>query len=134
MDHTGHVRRNYDTQPFWEGCDAHELRIARCADCQTWIHFPVRVCPACWSDNVTFEAVDGAGHVVTFSRPRVPEGADPVVTAVVALDNAEGVRILGMLAGAAPEDVHIGMPVALDWREQDGQAVPQFVPAGGAVA
>jgi uncharacterized protein len=128
------VRRNYDTNPFWTGCDAHELRIARCADCQTWIQFPRGICPACWSDNVRFEAVDGAGHVITFSRPRVPDGSDPVVTAVVELDDAEGVRVLGMLTEAAPEEVRIGMPVALGWRDGDGQTVPQFVPAGSAPA
>jgi uncharacterized OB-fold protein len=127
-----HTRRNYDTLPYWEGCDQRELRIARCADCHTWIHFPRGVCPNCWSDDVRHEAVEGSGQVVTFSRPRVPDGAPPMVTALVALDAADGVRILGRLEGAAPDAVRVGMPVSLDWREEDGQFVPQFVPSGGA--
>jgi uncharacterized OB-fold protein len=131
MDHGGHVRRNYDTAPFWDGCDAHELRITRCKDCGTWIHFPKGVCPNCWSDNVAVETVEGGGRVVTFSIPRVADGAEPIITALVALDQAVGVRVLGRLE-AKVSDVRIGMAVAVAWRDYHGQPVPEFVPVVAA--
>ena len=36
-----------ETQPFWDGCAAGELRIQRCADCGRPYFYPRPVCPAC---------------------------------------------------------------------------------------
>jgi Rubredoxin-like zinc ribbon domain (DUF35_N) len=36
-----------ETQPFWDGCAAGELRIQRCVDCRQPYFYPRPVCPAC---------------------------------------------------------------------------------------
>ena len=41
-----------ETQPFWDGCAAGELRIQRCADCGRPYFYPRPVCPACSSRHV----------------------------------------------------------------------------------
>ena len=35
-----------ETQPFWDGCAAGELRIQRCTDCGRPYFYPRPVCPA----------------------------------------------------------------------------------------
>jgi uncharacterized OB-fold protein len=123
------VRRSHDSRDFWEGCDRHELRIMRCQACGRWIHFPRRICPNCWSDDVSAETVDGSGHVVTFSIPRVLDAAaEEIVTAVIALDAAPEVRIVGRLVECDPTAPLIGASVELTWGQYDGQEVPRFRP------
>jgi uncharacterized OB-fold protein len=121
---------NHDSAEFWEGCQQHELRIARCQDCGTWIHLPRRVCPDCWSDHVATEVVDGAGRLLTYSLPRAAADATEVtITGVVALDGADGVRLLTRIVGCVPDEVSIGMPLIVDWRAEEAGTVPQFRPA-----
>src|SRR5947209_1027434 len=98
---------NHDTAQFWEGCQQRELRVAHCQECGTWIHLPRWVCPSCWSDNVAVEVVDGAAHLLAYSLPR---GTDPTITGVVALDAAEGVRMLARIVGCTQVEVRTGMP------------------------
>jgi uncharacterized OB-fold protein len=123
---------NHDTAELWQGWQQRTLRFPRCEDCGTWIHPPRPFCPDCWSDRVVSTPVDGAGRLLTYSLPRLPPGAaQPVVTGVVALDGADGVRLLTRIA-CPPERVTIGMPLTLDWRDENGTAYPQFRPAGAA--
>ena len=48
-----------ETQPFWDGCAAGELRIQRCADCGRPYFYPRPVCPACASRNVAWFTASG---------------------------------------------------------------------------
>lgn len=100
-----------DTQFFWDGVDAHELRIQKRPD-GTLQHPPV---PAVWQDKdapVDYVVAGGAGTVFSYvvhHAPQVPGRSLPFVIALVELD--EGVRMLGELRGADPAAVEIGMPV-----------------------
>jgi uncharacterized OB-fold protein len=57
---------------------------------------------------------------------------EPVVTAVVELDNADGVRLLARLLRCLPGDVTDGMAVELAWAEDAGVMTPAFAPIGSA--
>jgi uncharacterized OB-fold protein len=100
-----------DTQFFWDGVNAHELRIQKRPD-GTLQHPPV---PAIWQDKSAPTAyVVSSGNGTVFSyvvhhAPKVPGRTLPFVIALVELD--EGVRMLGELRGADPATVEIGMPV-----------------------
>ncbi|OBJ59367.1 bifunctional MaoC family dehydratase N-terminal/OB-fold nucleic acid binding domain-containing protein [Mycobacterium asiaticum] len=100
-----------DTAFFWEGVNAHELRIQKLAD-GTLQHPPV---PAIWQDPATpieYEVASGRGTVFSFvvhHAPKVPGRTLPFVIALVELE--EGVRMLGELRGVDPAAVEIGMPV-----------------------
>ncbi len=100
-----------DTQFFWDGVDAHELRIQKRPD-GTLQHPPV---PALWQDKSTateYVVARGTGTVFSFvvhHAPQVPGRTLPFVIALVELD--EGVRMLGELRNVDPEKVEIGMPV-----------------------
>lgn len=100
-----------DTKFFWDGVNAHELRIQRKPD-GTLQHPPV---PAVWQDKanpVHYVVSGGKGSVFSFvvhHAPKVPGRTLPFVIALVELD--EGVRMLGELRNVDPSAVEIGMPV-----------------------
>lgn len=100
-----------DTQFFWDGVDAHELRIQKRRD-GTLQHPPV---PAVWQDKgapADYAVARGTGTVFSYvvhHAPKVPGRTVPFVIALVELE--EGVRMLGELRNVEPAAVTIGMPV-----------------------
>jgi uncharacterized protein len=100
-----------DTKFFWDGVNAHELRIQKRADGRLQ-HPPV---PAIWQDKsapIEYQVASGKGTVFSFvvhHAPKVPGRTLPFVIALVELE--EGVRMLGELRNVDPAKVEIGMPV-----------------------
>ncbi len=112
-----------DTQFFWDGVNAHELRIQRRPD-GTLQHPPV---PAVWQEKqapVDYVVSSGKGTVFSYvvhHAPQVPGRTLPFVIALVELE--EGVRMLGELRNVDPSNVEIGMPVRatyIDFPEGEG--------------
>lgn len=111
-----------DTKFFWDGVNAHELRIQKRGD-GTLQHPPV---PALWLDTgVETDYVVASGKGTVFSyvvhhAPKVPGRTLPFVIALVELD--EGVKMLGELRGIDPAAVEIGTEVRatyIDFPEGD---------------
>jgi uncharacterized OB-fold protein/acyl dehydratase len=100
-----------DTKFFWDGINAHELRIQKRAD-GSLQHPPVL---ALWQDKdatIDYVVASGKGTVFSFvvhHAPKVPGRTLPFVIALVELE--EGVRMLGELRNVDPATVEIGMPV-----------------------
>jgi len=100
-----------DTKFFWDGVNAHELRIQK-RDDGSLQHPPI---PAIWQDKdaaVDYVVASGKGTVFSFvvhHAPKVPGRTLPFVIALVELE--EGVRMLGELRNVDPAAVEIGMPV-----------------------
>jgi uncharacterized protein len=100
-----------DTKFFWDGVNAHELRIQKRAD-GSLQHPPV---PALWQDKelpIDYVVASGKGTVFSFvvhHAPKVPGRTLPFVIALVELE--EGVRMLGELRNVDPATVEIGMPI-----------------------
>ena len=111
-----------DTRFFWDGLNAHELRIQKRLD-GSLQHPPV---PAVWQDKeatIEYQVASGKGTVFSFvvhHAPKVPGRTLPFVVALVELE--EGVRMLGELRNVDPAKVKIGMPVRatyIDFPEGD---------------
>jgi uncharacterized OB-fold protein len=111
-----------DTKFFWDGVNAHELRIQKRPD-GSLQHPPV---PALWQDkasSIDYVVASGKGTVFSFvvhHAPKVPGRTLPFVIALVELE--EGVRMLGELRNVDPATVEIGMPVRttyIDFPEGD---------------
>ncbi|MBP2478080.1 putative OB-fold protein [Crossiella equi] len=116
-----------DTEFFWAGTALGELRVQRCGACGALRHPPGPMCPFCNALRPEHVVVSGRGSVYSYvvhHHPPVPGRSAPFVIALVEL--AEGPRMVGELLGAAPEDVHIGQPVAVEFQQQDGFAVPAW--------
>ncbi|NKR70918.1 DNA-binding protein [Rhodococcus hoagii] len=109
-----------DTQFFWDGVAAHELRIQQRPD-GSLQHPPV---PALWKDKAeTTDYVVASGRGTVFSfvvhhAPRVPGRSLPFVVALVELE--EGVRMLGELRDVDPSEVEVGMPVQAQFLDFPG--------------
>jgi len=116
-----------DTAFFWEGVQAHELRIQKRPDGGLQ-HPPV---PAVWQDKaaaIDYVVSSGRGTVFSFvvhHAPKVPGRTLPFVIALVELE--EGVRMLGELRNADPARVAIGMPVRTIYIDfPDGKSGPEW--------
>jgi uncharacterized OB-fold protein len=117
------------TRPFWDACRRRLLCFQRCVVCgHRWLPASV-VCPRCWSAETEWVPASGDGTVFSFAvyrRAYHPafEALLPYVVAVIEL--AEGPRLLSNVIGGAPEGVHVGMEVRLDFIEVGAAVLPVF--------
>jgi uncharacterized OB-fold protein/acyl dehydratase len=122
-----------DTEFFWAGTAAGELRVQRCGGCGALRHPPGPMCPACATlaaDPREYVVAAGTGEVYSYvvhHHPPVPGKVPPFVVALVQLP--EGVRMTGELLGSAPGQVRIGLPVRAEFvRVDDDLTLPAWRP------
>jgi len=100
-----------DTEFFWDGLREGELRIQRWGE--TLRHPPGPMPPdGALDTKPDYVVASGRGTVYSYvvhHHPAVPGKQLPFVVALVELE--EGVRVMAELVDAAPEEVHIGLPV-----------------------
>ena len=94
-----------DTQPYWDGLNAHRLRLQRCADCGKVRHYPRPVCDACYSMRVEWIDASGRGlvHSWTTTHHAFHPGFKPDLPyTLLTVDLDEGVRMNAQLRGLDP--------------------------------
>lgn len=122
-----------ETQPFWEGCAAGELRLQRCQSCDSFFFPPRPFCPTCSSSGVEWRPVSGRGTLHTYlinHRPaRGFEDDAPYAIAVVQLD--EGPRMMSNIVGVenTPENLLLDMPLQVTFEQRGDVMLPVFEPA-----
>jgi uncharacterized OB-fold protein len=118
------------TLPFWQAAAEHRLVVQRCTACEHTRLPPAPVCPECRSADSDFMEVSGRGEVYTYTIVHRPIAAGqqlPYVVAVIALEDAGGVRIISNLVDVNPDEVEIGLPVELVWEDMSADlAIPRF--------
>jgi uncharacterized OB-fold protein len=113
--------RNHDTEFFWEGTAAGELRIQQCNACGALRHPPGPMCPLCHAADRGYVVASGRGTIFSFlvhHAPKLPGRELPLTLALVELE--EGVRMLATVPGA-PEDLAIGDPVVARFDRLDDE-------------
>jgi len=121
MDGKPLPRITRDTEPFWDGCAAGELRVQRCTACSAKQFPPRGRCGECGSDALEWVPTGSRGEVYSFTvvhrAPRQAFRADcPYVVALV--DVAPGARLMLNVVGCDPDAVYIGMPVGIEFDER----------------
>lgn len=121
-----------ETQHFWDGCAAGELRLQRCEHCARHYFPPRPFCPTCLSRDVHWEVASGRGRLHTYlinHHPLPPGWEGPYAIAVVQLD--EGPRMMSNILEIpnTPEDLVLDMSLEVVFEDRDGIALPQFRPA-----
>ena len=124
-----------DTQPFWDGCAAGELRIQRCLDCGQPYFYPRPVCPACGSARMEWFTASGRATLYSYvinHRP-APGFEDEAPYAIAVVQLAEGPRMMTNLIGVpnTPEDLMLDMPLDVDFERRGDVSLPVFVPLAG---
>ena len=122
-----------ETQHFWDGCKAGELRLQTCKSCDGGAYFPPRpFCPKCGSRDVEVVKASGKGVLWSYvinQRPRPDMGKEPHSIAVVQLE--EGPRLMTNIVGCpqTPEALVLDMPVEVEFLPVGDVALPLFHPA-----
>jgi uncharacterized OB-fold protein len=123
-----------ETQHFWDGTQAGELRLQRCDACAN-VYFPPRpFCPSCASRKVSVFTATGKGKLYSYvihHRP-VPGFTPPYSIAVVELD--EGPRMMTNIVDCpqTPEALELDMKLEVAFEKLDDKiTLPLFRPAKG---
>ncbi len=126
-----------ETQHFWEGTRAGELRLQRCSDCGS-VYFPPRpFCPTCTSRAVEVFVASGRATLYSYvinHRP-MPGFDGPHSIAVVTLE--EGPRMMTNVVGCpqTPEELVLDMPLEVHFERQNEEiTLPLFRKADGAAS
>jgi uncharacterized protein len=117
-------------EEFYKYCKQHELRFQRCTDCGAWRHLPRPMCGECGSFNYEWARSSGRGKVyswITVVQAMVPAFNDAVPYTVPLVDLDEGVRMVAMIQGVAPEAMKIGMQVEIVFEDVTPEiTLPRF--------
>jgi uncharacterized protein len=121
-----------ETQHFWDGTQASELRLQRCDTC-AHAYFPPRpFCPGCGSRKVSIFKASGKATLYSYvihHRP-VPGFTPPYAIAVVELE--EGPRMMTNIVGCpqTPEALELDMKLEVSFEKlDDATTLPLFRPA-----
>lgn len=107
--------------PFWEGTDAHELRVQRCPQCSTYRWPPRPMCATCHLASNEWVVVAGRGTLFSWvgvEHQTVRGLPAPYTIALVELDDSP-VRMLGRLVGVDREHLSIGMALVARFDESE---------------
>ena len=119
------------SRPHWEGCREGKLCVQRCSACGTHVFIPRPVCTSCQSLDLEWVECTGRGTLYSYTvvaRPQRPEFEVPYTVAIVELE--EGWHMLTNLVDIAPDQIAIGMPVEVTFRElTEDTTLPYFRPA-----
>ncbi len=124
-----------ETEHFWSGTRAGELRLQRCDEC-SHVYFPPRpFCPACASRSVSVFAASGRAtlHSYVINQRPAPGFEAPYSIAVVELE--EGPRMMTNVVGVpqTPEALELDMPLEVVFEPMsDDISLPLFRPAGAS--
>ena len=126
---------NPDSAPFWDGCAEGDLRLQHCPSCGE-LQFPPRArCLACGGGDLDWETVVPHGEIYSYTVVhRAPiaafKGDVPYVLAIVSFDKRA--RAMMNVTGCAPEDVHIGMQVDIEFERRESGDEVAWLPVAKA--
>ena len=121
-----------ETQAYWDGTKAGELRVQRCDECAHTYSPPRPFCPKCASRKVTWIKASGRATLYSYvihHRP-MPGFTPPYSIAVVELE--EGPRMMTNIVECpqTPEALQLDMPLQVTFVAiSETITLPQFKPA-----
>ena len=125
-----------DTQEYWDGVKAGELRYQSCNDCSNIVFTPRKHCTKCGGHNLATKVSKGEGSVYTYSVVRqsgMPGFRELGAYSVAYVDLDEGFRLLTSIVGVndPTKDIKIGQRVKVEFEKQDegDYPIPVFRPA-----
>ncbi|MGC4934781.1 Zn-ribbon domain-containing OB-fold protein [Gordonia sp. DT30] len=124
------VHRSESSAPFFDATAHGELLIRECSSCGHLRAARRGTCRQCGHESFEYRPAEGTGTVISWainpgSTKREP--STPMVFGLVEL--SEGPWLESLLIGIAPEDMWVGLPVAVRFvRGVEGESFPAFGP------
>jgi uncharacterized protein len=117
-------------RPFWEGCEAGQLRLQVCRPCGH-VRYPIsEVCPRCLSPDYDWHPMSGRGEVlswVVFQRGYQPAWTPLVPYNVVIVQLEEGPRMFGNVEPLGRNDLSVGAAVQVTFTPAaGGGSIPRW--------
>lgn len=125
-------RRSPESEFYWDGVEAGELRYQVCGACRAPIFQPRGRCPCCLSDDLRIEV--SAGHAIIYALSIVHQPVNaafaakvPYALGIVELD--EGFHMFTELVANDLESLRIGDRVEVRFEQVSASVtLPIFVP------
>jgi uncharacterized OB-fold protein len=114
---------------FWEAAAEGRLLVPECLRCGLRFFVPEPVCPNCWSDRWSWSESPGYGTLysaTTVHRAPTEGVVVPYIIAVVDLD--DGWTMMSHLLEVDPDELTLGIQLAVVFRERNGIQLPFFIP------
>jgi uncharacterized OB-fold protein len=119
-----------ENAPLWEGLAQREFRVPKCDNCGAWNWVPYPACRECLSEDLTWTKVSGNGTLFTYTIIHRGVGAFqkdvPYVVALVDMEvtgGKRGVIVLGNITGVPHEELSVGMPLKMTFKDIEGEDV-----------
>lgn len=120
---------SFTIEQFYKGVSQKRLMGGKCKKCRK-IHLPPRpLCDKCLSKEFEWVEIPKTGKLLTYTvihvAPPQFQNMAPYIVGIVQLEKE--VKIPGIIKGAAPEQVKIGMQLTLEFEESpQTQQWPQW--------
>lgn len=122
-----------ESEPFWAGALAGELRVQQCDSCGHNQLYPRLLCTSCHERTMSWRPASGFGTIYSVTvvrRAPAPALADDVPYAIALVELDEGPRLMANVIGTPADAVAIGQRVRVDFDDEaEGVRVPRFRPA-----
>ena len=107
----------FTIEQFYKFLAQGKLMAGKCTHCEK-IHLPPRtLCDKCFHQEFTWLPVAGKGKLLTYSiihiAPLQFQELAPYAVGIIELEN--GLKLPGMITTSTPEQLHIGMPLTIDF-------------------
>jgi uncharacterized OB-fold protein len=126
-EHPVPVTDDPDTRGFFEAANRHRLAVEQCVQCEAFIHLPAAYCHHCGSWETRWTEVAARGSIyswtVTERQARAAFPA-PYTVAIIELDEAPGVRLIGHLPGRPR--LAVGTPMIAEFELVGGVVLPRW--------
>lgn len=124
-----------DTQPYWEGTKAHELRAQKCSSCDHLRWPPQSFCPHCYSFDFKWITLSRTGTVESYvvvhqATSKAFTDDVPYTIAKILIHDSDGSVVLtSSLIDVAWDEVRVGMRVTATFDDVTTEVtLPRFRP------
>ena len=121
-----------ETQHFWDGTKAGELRLQTCNSCDHTYFPPRPFCPSCGARDVKVTKASGKGKLYSYIINHLPAPGFKPPFAVIVVELDEGPRLMSNIVDCeqTPEALKLDMPLEVKFEKMnDDITLPLFKPA-----
>jgi uncharacterized OB-fold protein len=118
----------FTVSSFYRFVSEKRLMAAKCNKCGTVLLPPKPMCTNCFSTNLKWIELEGAGKLVSYTviyvAPEQFQSMAPYTVGIVELK--KGLRLPGIICGVDPEKIRVGMNLKIDFEQSTSSQWPAW--------